>query len=263
MSTNNFAEACATYRLLREKGYPEKATLKLVGDRHRLSRMQRNCLFRGVIASATAARRRRRSSRPRRLPDSPSALTGTMFSSRWKAISRASVLFVADDGVVRDASGNSRQLPHRAAHRRARWTRSSTRSPVCGRPAWTRTWTCRSPSPALMAEELRARLARLAVPAEVSLAHERRLSTESLCRGSWPPRIPTSWTARARPRPRAAVLAARFGFTPPAVHDLFPGISRSTAAIARERNPRPASRRMAAPRDSPRTSRRAFRTSSS
>jgi len=58
MSADNFSEACATYKLLRERGYPEKATLKLVGDRHRLSRIQRNCVFRGVILQRAAARRK-------------------------------------------------------------------------------------------------------------------------------------------------------------------------------------------------------------
>jgi hypothetical protein len=104
MSTNNFAEACATYKLLKEKGYPEKATLKLVGDRHRLSRIQRNCLFRGVIVQGAAAERREKIA-------APEALAGKAIGVDWynvlitvESYLRGQILFVADDGMVRDAS---------------------------------------------------------------------------------------------------------------------------------------------------------------
>src|SRR5208337_5604124 len=104
MSTNNFAEACATYKLLRDKGYPEKATLKLVGDRHELSRIQRNCMFRGVIGEITAARRRAKIVAPSVVSGQPLGLDWYNVLITVESYLRGQLLFVADDGMVRDAS---------------------------------------------------------------------------------------------------------------------------------------------------------------
>ena len=49
MARTNFREAIVDYRYLRNRGFPEKACLKIVGDRYRLSRIERNSLFRGVV----------------------------------------------------------------------------------------------------------------------------------------------------------------------------------------------------------------------
>jgi hypothetical protein len=48
--------AIRDYRILLDKGYPEKATLKLVGDRFALSREERMILFRGVSRSEQSAK---------------------------------------------------------------------------------------------------------------------------------------------------------------------------------------------------------------
>ena len=50
----NFKKPVKDYRYLMEQGYSEKASLKLVGDRYRLSRLERNCLFRGVRTRSVA-----------------------------------------------------------------------------------------------------------------------------------------------------------------------------------------------------------------
>src|SRR5271169_2997248 len=104
MSTNSFAEACATYRLLRENGYPEKATLNLVGDRHRLSQIQRNCLFRGVVASATAARRKLKIVAPAETAGQSLALDWYNVLITIESYLQGHLLYSADDGVVRDTS---------------------------------------------------------------------------------------------------------------------------------------------------------------
>ncbi len=46
--TGPFIEGLRDYRLLLDKGYPERGSLALVGDRYRLSKMERGILFRGV-----------------------------------------------------------------------------------------------------------------------------------------------------------------------------------------------------------------------
>jgi hypothetical protein len=105
MSTLNFKNAISDYRLLKNRGYPDKAALKLVADRYRLSGAERNCLLRGVVASGLA-----RTRRAKRL--SPDAVPGKALGIDWfnvlitvESFLKGAPLFLADDGVVRDCSG--------------------------------------------------------------------------------------------------------------------------------------------------------------
>jgi hypothetical protein len=105
MSTKNFEAACTTYRLLRDLGYPEKATLKLVADRHRLSKVQRNCLYRGVVSSAHAAARKAK------IVDA-ALVEGELLGVDWynvlitvESYLKGQVVFLCDDGILRDSSG--------------------------------------------------------------------------------------------------------------------------------------------------------------
>ena len=220
MSTNNFTEASATYRLLREKGYPEKATLKLVGDRHGLSRIQRNCLFRGVVDEATAARRRAKLT-------TPAAAAGHALALDWynvlitvESYLRGRVLYVADDGAVRDSSethGSYRatELTPRAMEEIAVEIQRIGPSRVdafLDRPiAFS----------GLMAETLRQRLAALPCPVQVSLAPSADFPLKA-----FDGIVATSDSALLDACPRvldlaAAVLAEVFTFHPPAVQELF------------------------------------------
>ncbi len=97
-------EACDEYRYLLSKGYPETAALKLVGDRHRLSRLERNCLFRGIVDDGTAESRRRKMV----LPDEA---RGSCLGIDWynvlitaETYLKGGMVFLADDGVTRDAA---------------------------------------------------------------------------------------------------------------------------------------------------------------
>jgi hypothetical protein len=92
------------YRYLKERGFPDKAALKLVGDRYRLSRTGRNCLFRGVIVGAVADSRSRKSV-------SSHEVEGNALGVDWYNVLitveshlRGTVLFIADDGLLRDSS---------------------------------------------------------------------------------------------------------------------------------------------------------------
>ncbi len=102
MSTNYFHDACNTYRYLRNKGYPEKASLKLVGDKHGLTRLERNCLFRSIVVDDTASSRRKKVLL---------SIAGKPLGIDWYnvLITIESYLcgrrvFLADDGVLRDAA---------------------------------------------------------------------------------------------------------------------------------------------------------------
>jgi len=65
MSTDSFVSSYQVYKYLIEKGFPHKASLMLVGDRFMLSRVERNCLFRGVIDGAIAEARKKKMIEPK------------------------------------------------------------------------------------------------------------------------------------------------------------------------------------------------------
>ena len=222
MSTYNFSEACSTYRLLREKGYPEKATLKLVGDRHRLSRIQRNCLFRGVVDGATAERRRLKLTPLDATRGQPLALDWYNVLITIESYFRGHVLYVADDGVVRDSSethGSYRtgQDTPRAVEEIIAEVERLEPSRVDAFLDMPIAFS------GLMAETLRRRLAGLPGPVDVSLAASADFPLKAAT-GI----VATSDSALLEACPRvldlaAAVLAARFNFHPPPVHELFAG----------------------------------------
>ena len=75
-----------------------------MGDRYRLSRIERNCLFRGIVDDETAENRRRKM-----VP--PDEARGSCLGIDWynvlitvETYLKGGVLFLADDGVTRDAA---------------------------------------------------------------------------------------------------------------------------------------------------------------
>jgi hypothetical protein len=99
-----FREAISDYRFLRNRSYPEKAALKLVGDRYRLNGVQRNCLFRAVFPQTDCRRRRGKLV-------AAEAVAGRSLGIDWynvlitvESYLRGFPVFVADDGLVRDSS---------------------------------------------------------------------------------------------------------------------------------------------------------------
>lgn len=58
--TGQFREAVDDYRYLIKREYPQKATLKIIGDRYRLNRVQRTILYRGVYCGSLSKRRKKR-----------------------------------------------------------------------------------------------------------------------------------------------------------------------------------------------------------
>ena len=226
MSTNNFSEACGTYKLLREMGYPEKATLKLVGDRHNLSRTQRNCLFRGVIVRRMAAERVKR-------VVTPPVAAGMSLGLDWynvlitvESYLKGQVLFICDDGMLRDAS---------ATHGSYRATPQTGRAMVEIVAEVSRLEPSRVDVfldmpiafSGLMAEDVRSRLASLAFASEVVLVPSADFPLKA-----YGGTVATSDSAILDSCVQALdlarlVLERRFGFNPPAVHELFAGFPGS------------------------------------
>ena len=102
---SNWKIAVDDYRYLKNRAYPDRAALKLVGDRYGLSRLERNCLFRGIVAAPDAALRRSKLVAGR-------SVDGRSLGVDWynvvitvESYLKGLPVFLADDGVARDASG--------------------------------------------------------------------------------------------------------------------------------------------------------------
>ncbi|MBN2533020.1 MAG: DUF434 domain-containing protein [Spirochaetales bacterium] len=100
-----FQDAIDDYRYLMNRDYPRKALLKLVGDRYRLSRGERNCLFRGVGKTTESMSRYKKIVDSKEISDVPLGIDWYNVLITVDSYLRGFPLFVADDGIVRDSSG--------------------------------------------------------------------------------------------------------------------------------------------------------------
>jgi hypothetical protein len=99
-----FRQACLDQLYLAERGYPVKQTVKLVGNRFRLTAVQRSILMRGVVASGCASRRMIKLLEPEELTgcelwvDTCNVIVavGNYLCGRF--------LYLATDGLLRDAA---------------------------------------------------------------------------------------------------------------------------------------------------------------
>jgi hypothetical protein len=218
---SNFRAAYTAYRHLRDLDFPEKATLKLVGDRYRLTRAQRNCLFRGVVDSATAAARAARIVAPGQVAGRALAVDWYNVLITVESYLKGLTVLLADDGVLRDST---------AAHG------SYRTGPVTGRAFEAIVEGLRAIAPsrvdvfldapiahsARMAGEVRGRLAALAIPVEAALERSADFALKSY------PGVVASSDSVILDRARAVldlprwVLAGSFGFSPLPLADLDP-----------------------------------------
>ncbi len=102
---SRFKSAIEDYRFLKNREYPNKASLKLVGDRYRLTALERNCLFRGIIADSICQKRKEKLI-------GPESLAGCALGVDWynvlitvESYLKGYPVFLSDDGVLRDAAG--------------------------------------------------------------------------------------------------------------------------------------------------------------
>ena len=207
-------EACRDYRKLKEWGYPPGASLKLVGDRYRLSREQRQCLTRGVVERAVAEERARKMVSADGVRGAPLGLDWFNIIITVESYLKGTALFLADDGVVRDCGGVH------GSWRKSRVTDRAVREilTVVSRLSPARVDAVLDAPLAhsgLMAEELRGKLTVL------GMAHEVRLERSAdFPLKSYEGIVASSDSAildrvgRALDLPRL-VLEDSFGFSPP------------------------------------------------
>ncbi len=105
VSTNNFKLAISDYKYLLNRGYPEKASLKLVGDRYRLDRTARNCLFRGVVKKEISKTRKYKLVPAKAVKHSSIGIDWYNVLITVESYLKGNLLFISEDGILRDSAG--------------------------------------------------------------------------------------------------------------------------------------------------------------
>ena len=100
-------EAARDFRYLLNRGYPRKASLELVGNRHTLSSDQRHLLHRGVFSDSDARLRTTKKISLRSLRDKPLAIDGYNILITVESALSGRPLISSNDGFIRDISGLS------------------------------------------------------------------------------------------------------------------------------------------------------------
>ncbi len=103
--------AAADYRWLLDRGYPDQPAIKLVGDRYRLSRVERGMLYRGVFSDQASRRRSARLRPAEDLGGRKVTVDGyNVLFTIWNYLAGRPVV-AATDRFVRDIGGTQSRLP--------------------------------------------------------------------------------------------------------------------------------------------------------
>ncbi len=221
MSTHDFKTACDEYRYLRERDYPEKAALKIVADRHRLGRIERNSLFRGIIPAARAEVRRSKIVAARELAGAPLGIDWYNVLITLESYLKGHLVFLCDDGMIRDSSATHGS--YRASALTTRVVGDIAAAVSAARPSRVDVYLDAPIAfSAIMAEQVRAALAGTSLPSDVLLVHSADYPLKR-----YVGIVASSDSSILDNAERAVdlagiVLGAAFAFTPPAVTDLFP-----------------------------------------
>jgi hypothetical protein len=105
---DEFKQALNDYYFLMNRGYPEKGSLKLVGDRYQLSTNLRTILYRGISSTAKTAERKRRITK---LPSDTLAIDGYNVLFTLLNYRLGSFVFISNDGICRDAGSLFGKIP--------------------------------------------------------------------------------------------------------------------------------------------------------
>ncbi len=113
--------ALGDYRFLVERGYPSRPSIDLVGNRYRLTREERNMLFRGVVSRTRGRARRERLISAEKIRHGETRLRVDGYNVLYTVLSylRGVPVFVCTDGVLRDVSAAHGRRPPSDKLRRA------------------------------------------------------------------------------------------------------------------------------------------------
>ena len=101
LSTECFRDALNDYFYLLNQGYPERPSLKLVGDRYHLSGNQRICLYRGITCRIRAEKRKLKQTK--NLENRSLHIDGYNVIFTIMNYLLGKTLFISNDGFVRDS----------------------------------------------------------------------------------------------------------------------------------------------------------------
>lgn len=101
LNTANFKKGAKDYFYLLDRKYPQKGTLKLVGDRYKLSGDQRTMLYRGISAGSLAGKRKMRLSRT--IGNKILVIDGYNVLFTILNYRLGKPVFISNDGILRDA----------------------------------------------------------------------------------------------------------------------------------------------------------------
>ncbi|MBN2481200.1 MAG: DUF434 domain-containing protein [Bacteroidales bacterium] len=98
---DSFIQACRDYFYLIDRNYPERGTLKLIGDRYRLSGDQRTVLYRGISSRERSGRRSKLLVNDIREKNLMIDGYNVLFSLLNYRLGR--IMFIGTDNILRDA----------------------------------------------------------------------------------------------------------------------------------------------------------------
>jgi hypothetical protein len=101
---SEFLEAAKDYIYFLDRHYPQKALIKLIGDRYQLSGTERSMLFRGIWASEEASLRKQKLAEPHNLISQPISIDTYNMLITIASYLNGNVVFISNDHFLRDAS---------------------------------------------------------------------------------------------------------------------------------------------------------------
>jgi len=101
--SSRFHIAVSDYHSFLQKKYPQKAILKLVGDRYKLSRAERSVLYRGISVDIKSTSRKNKLIKEFSF-DSNLAVDGLNQLLTIASYLNGNIVFISSDGYLRDAS---------------------------------------------------------------------------------------------------------------------------------------------------------------
>ena len=108
--TTAFKNAITDYYYLLNKNYPGKETLKLVGDRFRLTGVQRTILFRGITSKEKALQRKTKLITLENSKGKILYIDGYNVLFTMMNYLLGKPIFIGNDGILRDSGGNYGQI---------------------------------------------------------------------------------------------------------------------------------------------------------
>lgn len=100
----DFGSAIKIYKFLLEKGFPQKAILKLVGDRFKLSSQERTILYRGITTEENLAYRKTKLVPAKVIKNNIIHIDGYNVFITIGSYLNGSLVFIGNDNYLRDAA---------------------------------------------------------------------------------------------------------------------------------------------------------------